>query len=217
MADLVEKFKGKCFTCEEYKIHDKGDSDRRGYRCSHHHRTMAHFESCSSYEFDKYRTSAEIDEAYDWIYKYRSYEPKYDNTYWYIVTAATRIMGLPDDNIFMQSAIEFRNFIKQDEKNKKLLVYYEMYGLPIAEKMLLDYENKNMEVSTKNLVEMVLIPNYLTKFSEFVINKDYDNALNVYKNMMFFLSGYYNQIFYLTEISEEKLNGKARSLKKIGD
>lgn len=217
MADLVEKFKGKCFTCEEYKIHDKGDSDRRGYRCSHHHRTMAHFESCSSYDFDRYRTSDEIEDAFNWIYKNRSYEPKYDNTYWYIVTAVSRIMGMPEDNIFMTSAIEFRNVIKQDEENKKLLVYYEMYGLPIAEKMIKNYESENIKVSTKNLVEMILVPNYLTKFVTLVKNKNYDEALDVYKKMMFFLSGYYNEIYYTTEISAEKLNGKVRSLKRNDD
>lgn len=203
--DYAKEFEDKCATCGKWKMHDKSDAGRNGFRCSYHQRQMAHFESCSNYVKDKYRTSREIEGALDWLYSYCNYEPRYDNSYWYIVSTCCKMVGMPEDNKIMNSAIKFREYLDKNHFGKILLLYYEKYGIIFANNLLAD---KN-----KTLVEDMIIPTYLEPFSKYVIENNYVQALRIYLKLIMFLSNYYGYPINVINVSEEKLNMSRKRIK----
>lgn len=129
---------------------------------------------CKAYS----RDSNSIENAY-------RYSNNHTSSGCYLTTMLCNILGMDDNNEYLQTMREFRkNILQKNERYKHLLVEYDIIGPkisqclindPLKERIAYDYFNK------------FIIP--ITKLIQF---KSYDMAINIYKYMTNSLSFIYN-------------------------
>lgn len=122
---------------------------------------------------------------------------------WYIMTAITKILNLPEDNIYLQTFKVLREKVLDvNETYSNFISDYDMFGPGLAEKMVMDEEA--IEYST------YLVDVYLNDFVELVHGGFINDGMMVYIRM-------YNEIknHYLTPELTKKCYKKEDSDKKL--
>lgn len=103
----------------------------------------------------------------------------------YLTTMLCNILGLPDNNIYLETMRNFRkNILQKDNKYKYLLVEYDIVGPKIAEYLMLD--------PLKEKMSKVYFHKYIIPITKLLNENKYDMAINLYMNMTNSLSYLYN-------------------------
>lgn len=102
----------------------------------------------------------------------------------YLTTMLCNILGMPDNNIYLETMRNFRkNVLQKDEKYKSLLVEYDIIGPKIAEALNNDPQKETIAQKYFNSYILAIIYN--------INNKNYDIAVFTYKNMTNLLKYFY--------------------------
>ena len=119
-------------------------------------------------------------------YKYDPYKDYYDlNHRWYVVTAIFNKLGLNDDYECISTLHNFRNnILSKDARYDSILAEYDIVGPKIAK--LLE-EDSESEIICKRLLQT-----YLVRVLDLIRDKKYDDALNLYIEMVSFLKVIYD-------------------------
>jgi len=103
----------------------------------------------------------------------------------YLTTMLCNILGMNDNNIYLQSMREFRkNILQKDEKNKFLLVEYDIIGPKIAE-----YLNND---PSKEMIAKNYFTSYIKPITALINEQKYELAINIYIFMTNSLKNLYN-------------------------
>lgn len=95
---------------------------------------------------------------------------------YYIMTVLSKMIDIPEDNIYMQHFIYLRDVIMEsDNKYDKYIEKYELVG-PLIAKKIKEYNNVDFC--------RYLYSEYLDEFLLHMLNDQYDNAINVYFKMI---------------------------------
>ena len=119
-------------------------------------------------------------------YKYDPYKDYYDlNHRWYIVTAILNKLGLSDSYECISLLHNFRkNILEKDTKYNEILNEYDMVGPKIAEKIVEDADSVEL---CKRLLQVCL-----TNVLDAIKEENYDEALDLYIQMVNLLKVYFN-------------------------
>lgn len=217
--DYRSEYKGRCITCENYKINDKCDVTVKGYRCSHHHRSMAMDESCSSYEFSFLRSNSSIEEAIEYIEK-RGYDPSPDSSSCYITSLVCKILGYDDNCEYLTNFRDFRdNYMVNTTYGLECLCLYDIYGVEICKKLEEHYNSQHLHRKTYDIVKNIIEPDYLQVVNEDIKNGEYEKAIKEYvdmTNMLMKRYGIYPKDIHINidEVDKKEVgHGRVRSLK----
>ena len=183
MQDYRRDFKDHCLTCKNYDIYSKGDSTHRGFRCKHYQRCMAFDESCrGNYEFDGARGNQIIEEAVDFRVR-KGYDPKPDSSYWYVTSTVCKIMGFGENHPYMRAFEKFeKEYMRENPRGVDFATVYDKAGIFISYLLLNDYASGKVDF-IKSLISTNMIPE-LDKFTLCVNKEEYDDALDIYYNLM---------------------------------
>ena len=103
----------------------------------------------------------------------------------YITTICTKILRLSDNHEFLNIMRSFRNnILNKDIKYKKILMDYDILGPIISLNILKDPNNIDLCIN--------IFRNYLSDVLVYLQDKEYDNAINKYIEMVLYLNDYYN-------------------------
>ena len=130
-------------------------------------------------------------------YKYDPYKDYYDlNHRWYVVTAIFDKLGLSDDFECTDLLHNFRNnVLANDSKYDDILSEYDAIGPELAKRLK---EDKDSEELCKKLLQV-----YLTRVFDYVKEEKYDEALEIYVEMVNLL-----KVFYNVDVNENKHSKK---------
>ena len=169
---------GYCRDCEygKKREEDEGEDyeipywvDDRTRYCTKRGKTVSDYDTCDEYED----------------------EP----TLCYITTVACKILGLPDDNEYLNILREFRNNVLRTNKEYyKLLVLYDIVGPKISASLLKD---KEKEIFAKAIMVTV------ERACDYIKDNKYNKAINKYYNMTMELAQYYG--IEVPEINEKQV------------
>lgn len=117
----------------------------------------------------------------------------YGSSWCYITTATCNILGMDDDNYYLNTLRDFRNnFMKKDSKYLKMLVLYDIVGPKISKALKKDEDS--LEIAGN------IIDNIKVAVSD-INNKEYDKAIERYMNMTVGLAEYYG--IFVPEVQDE--------------
>ena len=130
-------------------------------------------------------------------YKYDRYKDYYDlNHRWYVVTAIFNKLGLNDNYECTNLLHNFRNnILAKNQDYESMLAEYDVVGPVIAERLSTDTDSIEL---CKKLLQV-----YLTRVLDFIKEEKYDEALNLYIEMVNLLKVIYN-VEYVEEKSKVK-------------
>lgn len=151
---------------------------------------------------------------------YDEREKEYENNYiyddeinnssrCYLTTAMCEILGYGDDCYYLKMLRDFRDhYMMKDRECLEMLIEYEMIGPIISKYLLNDKETAR-----------VMLDNYIVKAILFIRKKNYEMAIDVYKEMVCFLKDKYHLNDLRVDIPKITYNGamnkyKVRSLAK---
>lgn len=150
---------------------------------------------CEKWHEWKYANEAECDLGYcraynrsnsvsDSYYK-RSVESQNSSTGCFITTIICNILGENDNFDTLNKLRHFRdNVLQKDKKYLGLLLTYDIVGPIISHKLM---EDKNKKQIAENLYNLGI-----KKVEDFIDNNNYNNAINLYRNMTQLLIDGYN-------------------------
>ncbi len=194
--DYLKNNADTCLTCEYYDIYHKGDSTEKGFRCTQLYRPMADFESCYRYRFANNRTNYEIYEALYWRDK-RGYNPKPDNSYYYIVSLLCEMLKLDNKEEYLNAFGILKDYCTKFPNGQVFLTNYDNIGPKLRLLIQIDDIVKKREVSeasdklktTENLRD--LVTKYLDPMVNLIKYQNYSGALKIYLSFMYYLSSLY--------------------------
>ena len=130
-------------------------------------------------------------------YKYDRYKDYYDlNHRWYVVTAIFNKLGLNDNYECTNLLHNFRNnVLAKDSRYDDILSEYDIVGPILAYRLMED--NESVELCKK------LLQVYLTRVFDYVKEEQYDEALEIYIEMVNLL-----KVFYNVDVNENKHSKK---------
>ena len=170
----MARFCGEC----TYLDLTTGDIYGKFYCERRYERHGANDLECSNFCTAYSRSSSEISNAIE-------YTKDHSSSGCYLTTIVCNILGLPDNNIFLNTLRKFRNNILQkDEKYKNLLLEYDVIGPKIAKSLKNDPLNKN--------IASMCLNNYIINIVEDIENENYKTAINQYIEMTNKLKSLYN-------------------------
>lgn len=103
----------------------------------------------------------------------------------YLTTMLCHILGMNDNNIYLETMRSFRkNILQNDEKYKSILVEYDIIGPKIAQYLMLD--------PLKEKLANTYFQRYIIPISKLLEEKKNNMAINLYMNMTNSLSCLYN-------------------------
>ena len=215
MTDYRNDFKGHCLTCREYDIFCKSDATVRGYRCKHHHRPMAMDESCrDNYSFASERSNLTLEDAVKWITK-RGYEPKPDNSYWYVTSTICKIASLGTNSKNMCAFQELKDYyLLLYPQGLVFLNNYDINGLLLSKILLDNYLNPKTKAKTVIIVKQDLLPR-LNSFTNLMIKGNIAEAFKEYSELLqhiAYLYGYQMQNFEITRENPEIIGSQRQRL-----
>lgn len=133
--------------------------------------------NCYGYCYSYSRSSSQKKDTESYISNY--------NTGCYITTILCNILGMKDNNYYLETLRKFRNYYMQINPNHlPLLVEYDIVGPIISKKIL---EDPSKEQLANKLFEQII-----KKCVTLIENKQYDNAIKVYITMTEELKQAYN-------------------------
>ena len=204
--DYLSEYKGHCLTCKNYDIHSKVDATVRGFRCINHHRPMAMDEKCPSYGLDYTRSNYQIDEAVEWIGR-RGYEPRRDSESCYVTTIICNILGMPDNCEYLTWFRKLRDeYMVNSEFGLRLLYAYDTYGVQISEALENMYNDPKTREYVQNIINYIIVPQYLNKILDNIKNGHYDIAVNEYILMSMRLGNVVGVSFQIPEVDVDTLD-----------
>lgn len=201
--DYMKNNDGTCLTCKYYDIYHKGDATDRGFRCTEFYRPMADFESCSRYRRDENRRNYEIYEALYWIEK-RGYDPKTDNSYYYIVSLLCQMLRLDNKDEYLNAFAILKDYCSKFPNGQVFLTNYDIIGPKIRMLIEIDDILKKRDISkpSDKFKTTESLRNLVTKYLDPMVNlikyQNYSGALKIYLSLMYYLSA-----LYLVEIDEK--------------
>lgn len=126
----------------------------------------------------------------------------------FITTAVTNILGLNDDNVYLNKLRNFReNYMRFDDELKKILLEYDVVGPAIS----ISLKNDTFK-RTRSLMMMEL---YIKPICQMLDNKLYTNAINKYIEMVSELKDVYNinmPTYNIEDIDDQEI-GKGHKVK----
>jgi len=130
----------------------------------------------------------------------------------YITTIMCHILGMPDDNYYLETLRNFRdNVLKKDAKHFPLLIQYDKIGPMIAS--CLENDESNKEIAN------VLFTNYIQKTVTAIEEGKINSAINIYVAMTQSLVEKYQPdadiLCVDTDNIDMELLGHARTRKKV--
>ena len=133
------------------------------------------------------------------MYEYDENRDYYDlNHRWYIVTAIFTVLGLNDNYECINLLHNFRNnILSKDSKYDNVLAEYDIVG-PVLAKNLIEDED-SIELCKK------LSQVYLIRVLDLIKEEKYDDALNLYTEMINLL-----KVIYNVNLTEEESKTKNR-------
>ena len=167
-----------CSECTYLKVN--GECNNGKYWCET--RLEWHYANeAECYRFCKaYKRSDEVARSY-----YEKSENSQSSGGCYLTTITCDILGLPDNNIYLQTLRKFRKeTLQKDDKYKDILVEYDIVGPIIASK--LKYEKENQLIA-KNLLRMGI-----AKTVYHILNEEKLEAIKTYTDMTKLLIQAYN-------------------------
>lgn len=159
--DLSNEYDGK-FWCEaKYERHAANELE-----C---------YRFCEAYS----RSSSVAKSAYDFS------EEHTNNIGCYLTTMICNILGLPDNNMYLETLRNFRkNILQKDNNYKQILVEYDIVGPKISE--ALNNDPKKLKIAK------FFFDNYLVNIINFLNTNNKDKALCLYIDMTNKLKKLYN-------------------------
>ena len=173
---------GYCRDCPEARW----DGGENKYFCDYKYEYVDEYDTCYKHP-DNY-PSDDVDDSID--------DTTSEVSFCYITTASCSILGMKDDNVYLNTLRDFRNNVmKKDKKYHKMLVLYDIVGPKISKSLLND--NDKLELANG-------IMNKIKSAVDSIKNNDYDEAVNKYYNMTRGLADYYG--IEVPEISDDIVN-----------
>ena len=170
---MAYDYRDKCGSCVKLDI----DNCRSlTYYCR---KKKKYYSACDSIicRYYKYDVNRDYDKL-EWWKKEPWNENQISNCY--ITTIMCEILSLPDDNKYLNTLREFRNNILQkDSKYSTILLEYDTIGPIIANHL------KNDKDALR--IAKGLIKNYLAPMIVNIENKEYEEAISIYKSILVFL------------------------------
>ena len=115
----------------------------------------------------------------------------------YLTTILCNILGMSDNNIYLETMRNFRkNILQKDEKYKTLLAEYDIVGPAIAEALAND--------PLKEAIAKIYLNNFIIPITEFINNKENERAVDKYYQMTNNLKTFYGLNNY--NVSVEQIN-----------
>jgi len=115
----------------------------------------------------------------------------------YLTTMLCSILKLNDNNLYLNTFRKFRqNVLQKDEKYKKILIEYDIIGPKIAEALYND--------PLKEKIATIYFNKYIVSIFYFIINKNNEEAINLYIEMTNNLKNLYGLNNY--NLTIEKIN-----------
>lgn len=127
----------------------------------------------------------------------------------YLTTAMCDVLGYGDDCYYLKMLRDFRDhYMMKDKDCLELLIEYEVIGPIISKHILNDKETAN-----------IMLDNYITKAILFIRKNEFKKAIEVYKEMVYYLKDKYHLNTLSVDIPKVTYNGnlnkyKVRSLAK---
>lgn len=123
----------------------------------------------------------------------------------YLTTMLCNILKMPDDNIYLETMRNFRkDILQKDEKYKSILVEYDIIGPKIANALNND--------SQKEMIAKKYFNSYIPAIIDSINNKNYDDAVFIYKTMTNLLKYFYG----FNNINITNLEVENADIKKSG-
>ena len=102
----------------------------------------------------------------------------------YLTTMLCNILKMPDNNVYLETMRKFRkDVLQKEEKYSSILVEYDIIGPKIANALNND--------SQKELIAQKYFDSYIPAIIYNIHNKNYDNAVFIYKTMTNLLKSFY--------------------------
>ena len=182
----------RCAECTYLEINEEGNI-YGAFWCSRKlERHLATDVECSSFCRDYDRNNSSIKNAIDFS------NSKNSPSTCYLTTMLCNILGLADNNIYLETMRNFRkNILQKNEQHKSLLVEYDIIGPKIAEALSND--------PLKEEIAKIYFNRAIIPIINLINNKNYGSAINIYKTMTIDLKNFY------------KLDGQNISIEKIND
>lgn len=157
---------------------DTGDIYGKFYCDKKWERHLATDPECGSFCRAYSRDSGTIKNAY-------RYSNDHSSSGCYLTTILCNILGMCDNNIFLQTMRNFRkNVLQENEKYKSLLVEYDIIGPKIAEYLIND--------PAKETIAHNIFVQYIVPIINLINTKQYSLAVIFYMNMVNSLKTIYN-------------------------
>ncbi|MEG1288161.1 MAG: hypothetical protein RR189_03145 [Bacilli bacterium] len=181
-----------CGGCINYNISNLSAAYNDGYTCSVHGsvglfsntRRFAFDDTCSSQRKDRSRSNRDIEKAFDALErKYGRYTPHSDS-WWYIATTVCKILGIEEHQKYLDIIASFRtNVLEKDLLYFGDVVSYDIYGRLIANSL-----NKD---EGRECISIILFRDYILPVCNLILDKKYDDAFTLYKEMVLKLKSLY--------------------------
>ena len=182
----MSRFCGEC----TYLDLSTGDIYGKFYCERRYERHTANDVECSSYCTAYSRSDSEIRNAMEYSKDHTS------SGGCYITTIICDILKAPEKNTFIETLRWFRNNVLQnDEKYKDILVEYDIVGPVIAKNISND--------PLKYQIAANAFFKYIKPITRLIKSKNYDEAINSYKDMTNRLKNFYN---INTTVTVEEIN-----------
>lgn len=180
---------GYCKDCPS----SRWDGGEGKYFCTNKYKFVDDFDYC----YDHPYYSSNDDDDNDNSYSYGDDDSNSDDySVCYITTATCNILGMDDDNEYLNTLRKFRNDImKKNIKYHKMLVLYDIVGPKISKSLINDPNKLNISNVIMNKVKSSIMS---------INNHNYDEAISKYYEMTKGLASYYGIV--IPEISDDLVN-----------
>lgn len=170
-------------------------------------RHLATDSACPSYTKAYSRNNSTIKNAVD-------FSNSHTNSNCYITTILCDLLGLSDNNYYIETLRHFRNnYLQNNDKYKSLLVEYDIIGPMIANNLKIDKQSR--------MISAKVFYNYISPIVSLINDKMYEDAIIRYIMMVEKLKNLYgiNRIVTCYEIDEcdIKLSGHGKYVKKLNE
>lgn len=158
----------ECIQCRYMDLSDKNDYGEAYCQLRGHY-------------YDPYSSACGSLEYSDSSYQNR--ESEYNNdSCCYLTTAMCKVLGYDDQCDYLEILRDFRDtYMMQKPECFDLLIEYEVIGPIISRHILQDKETAN-----------IMLDNYIAKTIMLIKKGQYEQAINTYKAMVYFLKNKYN-------------------------
>lgn len=167
-----------CIDCNKLDIKDKYCGKIRcNYRCEYIKPETSNDYNCYGYCYSYRRSTSSKKETLSYCNNYSSG--------CYITTIICNILGMKDNNYYLETLRNFRNnYMINNKYYLSLLAEYDIIG-PIISNKINEYNNKEQ-------LSYTIFNKYITKCTTLIENKNYKQATTIYTIMTEELKNFFN-------------------------